>query len=541
MPTILTSAPLLGALSGASLHIIAYRVGEWDTSGLSLFVWYSIATFIATVHTQLALSLGLLPSTWPLEFTIAHIAAIYASMLLYRACFHCLHKFPGPFLARLSNVYGMMLSAKNRQYYDELQKLHQQYGDYVRIGPNELSITDPGAVQAIYSGRAKVSKGPWYDIMLPKVTLHTERDKKEHARRRKVWDMALSSKAVRSYEPCVRKHINQLVNRIDGMLDNPMDITEWFNYFSLDLMGSMGFGRSFNMVADGKEPFVLKMFRMHASNVVELLGHLPWVFPFLKIIERMNKTAGQFWKWIGGRARERIADNPESPDVFSYLLKAYHEGPQTPKHELDLHADAFLVVIAGSDTTASTLIHLFSHIAADRSLLTQLQTELDQFSELSYDKICSIILLDAVINETLRLHPVVPSGTQRLTPPEGIRIGDRYIPGNVIVKMPSHAMFRDKRNFHQPNEFIPERWTTRPELVKNASVFIPFNGGPYACAGKQLAMMELRLVTAELLRRFDVELAPEQDIGEFWGGGKDAFTLASAPLRVIFRRRVCGR
>ena len=50
--------------------------------------------------------------------------------------------------------------------------------------------------------------------------------------------------------------------------------------------------------------------------------------------------------------------------------------------------------------------------------------------------------LDAVINETLRLHPPVPSGVQRMTPPEGLQIGDTYVPGDTIVQVPFHTLFR---------------------------------------------------------------------------------------------------
>lgn len=46
------------------------------------------------------------------------------------------------------------------------------------------------------------------------------------------------------------------------------------------------------------------------------------------------------------------------------------------------------------------------------------------------------------MNETLRLHPAVPSGTQRLTPKEGLTVGDRYVPGDVMVCVPSYTVFR---------------------------------------------------------------------------------------------------
>lgn len=97
-----------------------------------------------------------------------------------------------------------------------------------------------------------------------------------------------------------------------------------------------------------------------------------------------------------------------------------------------------------SDTTAATLTNIFFHLVSDQASYEKLQAELDALSDLSHDKLRDIKLLDAAINETLRLHPAVPSGTQRLSPPEGMTIGGRYIPGDVMLCIPSHALFRGK-------------------------------------------------------------------------------------------------
>ena len=52
--------------------------------------------------------------------------------------------------------------------------------------------------------------------------------------------------------------------------------------------------------------------------------------------------------------------------------------------------------------------------------------------------------LQAVIDETMRLHPPVPSGLQRVTHPDGMRIGEHFIPGDTIVQIPSYTMYRGK-------------------------------------------------------------------------------------------------
>ncbi|PGH01942.1 hypothetical protein AJ79_07773 [Helicocarpus griseus UAMH5409] len=534
-------------LSGIILHVGLYRVGEWDLSAPKIFTTYSILTLCAALYYKshsmmqengelLAMLSSFIPAGYPLRFIAAHIATVYASMLLYRAFFHRLRHFPGPFMARLSNIYFTFLSAKDMHRYDELDKLHKKHGDYVRVGPTVLSILDPEAVQAFHGSHSKVSKGQWHTVLMPRVSLQVERNKREHARRRKIWDMGFSSKALRSYEPRIRYYTEQLVSKIERTLDKPIDMAQWFNYYSFDVMGTMGFNMDSNMVKEGTETYFLKTLHADMKNI-GIFGHLPWLLPFVKATPGLNKEYLNFWKWLDVRVNERIASKPDSPDIFQWLLEDYEKRPKTRQDELNLHGDAYLTVVAGSDTTAATLTNLFFHLACEKRYLKQLQAELDQLSDLSSENIQSIKFLDALIHETLRLHPAVPSGMQRVTPPEGLQIGKTYIPGDIMVQIPLHSLFRDERNFVHPNDFVPERWLSQPELVKNAGAFIPFSIGSYSCVGKQFALSEMRMAAAEILYRFDVELAPGQTQKAFLDGAQDAFTLVTAPLNLVFRKR----
>lgn len=145
-------------------------------------------------------------------------------------------------------------------------------------------------------------------------------------------------------------------------------------------------------------------------------------------------------------------------------------------------------------------------------------------------------LLDAVIHESMRLWPSVFFAAQRITPPEGLTINNHFIPGNMIIHMPPFTINRDARNFADPDSFIPERWTERPELVFNKSAFNPFSTGPYNCAGKGLAMMEMRSVVGRVVDEFDVIL-PEGFVAEtYWGGIKDHFTAGPPKQLVQFVR-----
>ncbi|POR38861.1 Cytochrome P450 [Tolypocladium paradoxum] len=573
------SANLLAGLGGVSAHVLVFRVGEWDVASPSVVLCH-VLVFVAVAlvsYTQFQV-----PVAEVARCSSYYIAGLYLSMLLYRAFFHRLSKYPGPFLARLTNFYITALSMKKLHLFEEVQKLHVQYGDYVRLGPSELSIADPEAVQTIYGTQSPTSKGPWYTLLEPRTPLFMARDKREHARRRKVWDQGFSTtgKPHLSHRKSALQladsvdvltsdstpwAIDQLLQVIDRDHKQPINITELFNFFAFDVMEDLAFNKTSNMLRDGKEAYIFKTIREDMFHVA-IFTHLPWLLPFLKRTPILNRNYLQFWDWIQAQITERSNNEPEQPDIFSWILAEYNRSEKTQLDRWNLHGDAQLIVIAGSDTTAATLTHIFFQLAYDADLVQALQKEFDGLPSLAHDNLTKVSLLDAVINETLRLYPTVPSGTQRMTPPEGLRVGEIHIPGNTIVQVPSYTVFRgtrrpfsshiscavwltayqhffviDSRAFEQPNDFIPERWTTRPDLIKNRSAFIPFNTGtrkgPYACVGKRLALLELRRLVAEILWRYDVCIAPGQSKEAFHDGKQDTFTLVSAPLSLVFTPR----
>ena len=90
-----------------------------------------------------------------------------------------------------------------------------------------------------------------------------------------------------------------------------------------------------------------------------------------------------------------------------------------------------------------------------------------------------VLLLLIQLNKTLRLHPPVLFGSQRVTPPEDLQIRHVYIPGQMVVYMPTWQLHHDARNFPRPDEFVPERRTERSEMVLNQSAFLPFLIGKF--------------------------------------------------------------
>lgn len=132
-----SSQALMALGSGITFHHLFYRLGEWDTRSPFLLVSYIFALVAGSVSIWI-LNNGtevLVPFSAN-EFRMLwfyHVLGVYSSMLVYRGFFHRLGKFPGPFVARLSNLYLTMMSS-NLHLYEEISRLHETYGDYVRTG-----------------------------------------------------------------------------------------------------------------------------------------------------------------------------------------------------------------------------------------------------------------------------------------------------------------------------------------------------------------------------------------------------------------------
>lgn len=102
----------------------------------------------------------------------------------------------------------------------------------------------------------------------------------------------------------------------------------------------------------------------------------------------------------------------------------------------------------GSDTVASTLVFIFYHIALDPVQADKLRDELTTLSSISNMKaLQELPHLNGVINETLRLHPALPTGGLRQTPPEGITVAGQFIPGNVTVSAPRYSLGRRESSY----------------------------------------------------------------------------------------------
>ncbi|KAK4627014.1 Cytochrome P450 monooxygenase [Fulvia fulva] len=526
---------LLAVGTGVASHLFYFRIGEhhmMPVMYLQLISLACIASTFALVNFTGATVLGALSTV--AAFAACWFTGVYGSLLTYRLLFHPLNEFAGPWQARLGDLW-MSSQLTGLNAYHVFDDLHKRHGRFVRVGSNTLSITDPDTMQPAYGANARVTKADWYDGSVPHHSMHTTRDKGLHDRRRRVWAPAFSDKALREYEATVQEFNDKLVEKVAEAKGSPMNMTTWFNLYSFDVMGRLAFGKDYGMIESGKRHWALDL--LTEGMGISAYKIPTWVFRILLSIPGAAQGYHKFLKFCSDELRWRVKNGKNfNKDITGWLLKAY-AGEAHPEEDPMLQGDARLIIVAGSDTTSATLTYLFYHLAQDPSHVKKLRDELRPLTqgEWSDKDIQHADHLNGAINEALRLHPPVPSGIMRKTPPEGVQLGDVYIPGNITFCTPLYPMGRDDRIYPQADSFVPERWYSKPDMVKHQDAFAPFSMGPFNCIGRNLARMELRTLTAQLLLKYDVAFAPGEDGTRILTKTKDHFTVSVGQLDLGFK------
>lgn len=145
------------------------------------------------------------------------------------------------------------------------------------------------------------------------------------------------------------------------------------------------------------------------------------------------------------RTKKLASKTGEEKDIAYTLIEHFDRMPADDQRRVlpMLQGDSRLIIVAGSDTTAATLVFLFHWLARDKGLVEKLRQEIEKCRDkdgLSHQKLVDAELLNGCIYEALRLNPPVPSGIFRKTPKEGVFIGEKFVPGNTTIQMPWFVM-----------------------------------------------------------------------------------------------------
>ena len=366
-------------------------------------------------------------------------------------------------------------------------------------------------------------KAPWYEKMSrPPLGIFALTDQKAHSGRRRLLSHVFSRVNLLETEPLVAQQIQNLKKRVQAGLGKHLNMHALFRSFSLDVVGELFLGKSFEALQAKSTPQFL-----HDVDSVFLLFGIEAAFPWIHLII-CSLPFASVKHFI--RANERMADYGKKA-FFEYIARYGRESGRrdlltkfmTMKPEdgditfTDTAAwrEVGNLVHAGTDTTSTTLTYLFWELARHSTWQERLRKELDDNLSTTSNTIPTLLqvqdlpILDAIVKEALRLHPAAPASLPRVVPAGGSMLDGHFMPEHTVVSMQCYTTQRNPLAFPHPDKFDPARWLNTDKITDQMrELFMPFSKGTRACLGKNLAAMELKLTTTVLIREFRVGLAP---------------------------------
>ncbi|KAI4265999.1 MAG: hypothetical protein L6R38_009019 [Xanthoria sp. 2 TBL-2021] len=296
-----------------------------------------------------------------------------------------------------------------------------------------------------------------------------------------------------------------------------VNLTDWLNFFTMDVIGDLAFGEPFGCLEAGEyHTWVRTLFSyLKGMSLAAAPRYYPTTeFLFNKLIPK-SVIEGQkrHTHYANLRINRRLDMKTNRPDFITPFMRNNVNFENMSRDEI-LSTFNFIIV-GGSETTATTLTGIFNHLSKNKPVLNRLYDEIrskyNREEDITIDSTSQgLPYLEAVLNEGLRICNPIPGGLPRVTPEGGDTYCGIYIPGGTRLANRTFAVNRSTRYFTNPDRFVPERWLSpeeRPTEYKNDQLTAskPFSVGFHSCLGRPLAWVELRLVVIKLLWAFDLE------------------------------------
>jgi cytochrome P450 len=217
----------------------------------------------------------------------------------------------------------------------------------------------------------------------------------------------------------------------------------------------------------------------------------------MTLVPYLQKEMGGRSRWAKFLALRKQADahvyeliaehSGGGDDVLSMLMEARHEDG-SPMSSKELRDELMTLLVAGHETTASSLAFGMNMLARHPHVVDELRKEDDDY-------------LTATIQEILRARPVLPNAAPRLVK-EPVEIGGWNYKRGVCLLANTYLVHHDPAIYPEPYSFRPERFL---EDGPGTYTWIPFGGGRRRCLGASFALLEMKTVLREVLRRYDLQ------------------------------------
>ncbi|KAL8967514.1 MAG: hypothetical protein Q9183_002885 [Haloplaca sp. 2 TL-2023] len=408
-------------------------------------------------------------------------------LVVYRVLFHPLARFPGSKLTAATKWYEFwfdVVKSPGGQFAREIERMHQEHGPIVRINPAELHVKDSDWLGTLYSGATSGQRnkyGPAAHMTGTPDGIFGTISHDVHRKRRAALGPFFSRAAVNIAEEMIYERL-EILNRYlrtKSATNSPVELRQTCLAFTTDALSRYTFERPSDLLAD--EQAAAEWLRTVKSDLYEQAG--------MAIHASLKDPNGEC-------TDDEVKPQKTSHNLFQNLLGSKHLSLHD-KTRGRITQEAFVVLVAGSETTARVLTNAVYHLLANpKTVLLKLKQELatmlaDTETRVGVKELEHLPWLTAVVKESLRITALVTSRMPLEAPTEILKYGQWEIPTSVKcpptpISMTLRDVLLDPSIFPSPMKFIPDRWLDdNPDLQSISQHFVPFSRGTRMCLGQK--------------------------------------------------------
>ena len=384
-------------------------------------------------------------------------------------------------------------------------------------------VSDPESVKTVFTAAPELApsgagSSPVAPVMGPSSVIVLTGP--EHMRQRKLLLPPFHGERMREYESVIVEATER--DMASWPLGEPMSLQPRTRAITLEVILRAVFGVEAERMGPLRTAIGELLEPMHTLALLRVaLRRSGFGRPTGAIARALERLDELIYREIAGRREQ--SDLAERTDILSLLMQARDEDGQAMTAG-ELRDELVTLLLAGHETTATAVAWALERLVRNPQKLERLIEDLDGGGER---------YLMAVVNETLRVRPVVPIVVRMLT--GSLRVGRYELPAGTRVAPAIYLTNRNPSVYEQPDDFRPERFLDEgPETF----AWIPFGGGIRRCIGASFAQLEMKLMIRTML----AELRPSRPPGGRWREGewvrRRAITLVpAAGARVVWERR----
>lgn len=411
-----------------------------------------------------------------------------------------------------------------RAPYEYPQRIHETVGPIVHVtvpGVDIVSVAHPDLVESVLvEKRGRIGKSKDFERIFGDGILSAEGA--QWSRQRDALGSFFHAERVRGYADDMTRIVDQRLDRwADG---ETVPLWEETKNVTLEILFETLLGRSID--PEGADSDLKRA----VQDVNEWSNSTSWVLPeWLPTPARRRYRRGS--NRLNEAARAVIDGAGSDGENMLSTLVQLRDTDQPTLSATEIESQVRTLLFAGHDTTAVGLTHTLQLINRNPAVRRELQRELDDVLDGDRPTLAdlgSLPVTERVVRETLRLYPPVYNLPRVVNEPVELQGYD--VPAGTVIMVCTLAIHRDSRWWDDPKEWRPDRWKDR-DADATGYEYVPFGAGPRTCLGRRFALLELRLLVATVVQRYDLAPLSTVDIDP----GITSQPADDVPVKVIDR------